>query len=151
VAVTLCALLSAVGALTVGRAALAHHYRTQAEERVTSDPGGAIRKADESLGLNDESPDTYYVKSAAYARLGDFRRSLATLREAAEREPSNYVTYALMGDLATRRGDYVLSRESYLGAWERNPRDQILRDLAGGALELQLEQEAKAAAARQRQ
>jgi UDP-GlcNAc:undecaprenyl-phosphate GlcNAc-1-phosphate transferase len=138
VAVALCALLSAAGALTVGRAALADRYRSQAEQRLESDPADAIRKADDSLALNDESTDTYYVKSAAYARLGDFRGSLAALREAAELEPSNYVTYALMGDLAKRRGEYRLSSDFYSTASERNPRDELLRDLAGGALELEI-------------
>ena len=120
--------------------ALADRYRSQAEDRLESDPRDAIRKADDSLALNDESTDTYYVKSAGYARLGDFRRSLAALREAVEREPSNYVTYALMGDLANRRGEYRLSSRFYRSASERNPRDGLLRDLAGGALELEIEE-----------
>ena len=130
VAVALCALLSAGGALTVGRAALAHHYRSQAEDRLESNPEGAIRKAEDSLSLNDESTDSYYVKSAAYARLGDFQRSLAALSEAADREPSNFVTYALMGDLAKRHGDYWLSRDFYISASQRNPREEQLANLA---------------------
>lgn len=130
VAVALCALLSAVGALTVGRAALADHYRGQAEDRVVSDPEGAIRKADDSLALNDEATDTYYVKSAAAARLGDFTGALAALREARDREPSNFIPYALMGDLAKRHGDYWLARDFYMSASERNPRDAVLHDVA---------------------
>jgi len=48
------------------------------------------------------------------------------------------VTYALMGDLANRRGEYGLSSDFYGAASERNPRDELLRDLAGGALELKI-------------
>ena len=54
-----------------------------------------------------------------------------------------------MGDLAKRRGDYWLSRDYYITASERNPRDELLRDLAGGALELEI-RAGRAAEARER-
>jgi UDP-GlcNAc:undecaprenyl-phosphate GlcNAc-1-phosphate transferase len=129
-AVALCAVLAAAGALTVGRAALADRYRSQAEEVLASDPREAIRKADDSLELNDEALDTYYVKSAAYARLGDYQGAMAPLLEAARREPSHFVAYALMGDVAKRYGDYWLSRNFYIDASERNPREETLANLA---------------------
>ena len=72
---------------------------------LTSDPAAAIAKARDSLRLNDERLQAYYLEAAAWARLGDYRRARAALAEAARREPHDFVTWALLGDLATRRGD----------------------------------------------
>ena len=137
VAVALCALLSAAGALTVGRAALADRYRSQAEEP----PGHrtprtrSARPTTRWRSTTSRSTPTTSSRPPTPASATS-SGSLAALREAADREPSNFVTYALMGDLAKRRGDYGLSSDFYRSASERNPRDGLLRDLAGGALEL---------------
>ncbi len=94
-----------VGAVLVGRSAIAEKYRSDARKSLDAAPAQAITKANDSLALDDEALDTYYVKAAGYARLDDYDRARATLLEAARREPHDFVTWALLGDLAVRRGE----------------------------------------------
>ncbi|MFL5866236.1 MAG: O-antigen ligase family protein, partial [Thermoleophilaceae bacterium] len=130
VAIGVCALLVVFGAVLVGRAALADHYRSQAEDEVRSNPVKAIDRANDSLALNDEALPTYYAKAAAEARLNRYHAARAVLREAARREPHDFVTWGLLGDLAVRRGDRATARRDYARAHRLNPRDPTLRQLA---------------------
>jgi Flp pilus assembly protein TadD len=90
----------------------------------------AIAKADDSLALDDEALATYYVKAAAYARLDDYGRARATLLEATRREPHDFVTWGLLGDLAVRRGEMAQARRAYGRASRLNPRSAPLAALA---------------------
>jgi cytochrome c-type biogenesis protein CcmH/NrfG len=49
------------------------------------------------------------------------------LREAARREPRNFVTWALLGDLAVRSGNMAVAKQNYRRALALNPRDVGLR------------------------
>ena len=82
--------------------------------------------ADFSLDLNDEALPAYYLEAAAWARLDEYARARAALNAAAAREPHDFVTYALLGDLATRRGDDVQALRDYRRARGLNPRNQAL-------------------------
>jgi hypothetical protein len=126
----ICALAVVAGVVTVGRAALAERYRSQAEELVDARPARAIAKAEDSLALNDESLATYFTKATAQARLGDYQGARASLLEAERREPHDFVPHALLGDLAVRRCDFWLARDNYMSASELNPRDPGLQGLA---------------------
>jgi UDP-N-acetylmuramyl pentapeptide phosphotransferase/UDP-N-acetylglucosamine-1-phosphate transferase len=126
----LCALAVVTGVVTVGRAALADRYRSQAEELVDSRPAEALAKAEDSLELNDEALNAYIVKATAYARLGDYQRARASLLEAGRREPHDFVPHALLGDLAVRRCEFWLARDNYMTASALNPRDPGLQGLA---------------------
>ncbi|MGH2713108.1 MAG: tetratricopeptide repeat protein, partial [Thermoleophilaceae bacterium] len=97
------------------------------QRAVASDPAEAIAKARDSRRLNDERLDVYYVESAAWARLGDYRRARAALTEATRREPHDFVTWALLGDLATRRGEERQALRDYRQALSLNPRNDALR------------------------
>ena len=130
VVVIACTGLIVVGAVLVGRSALADSYRSDARDLLDSSAERAIAKADDSLALDDESLDTYYVKSAAYARLDDYGRARATLLEAARREPHDFVTWGLLGDLAVRRGELGQAKRAYGRASELNPRNRGLAELA---------------------
>ena len=55
----------------------------------------------------------YYVKAAALARFGEGDAADATLRAARAKEPGEYVTWALLGDLAVRQGDIEGARKAY--------------------------------------
>ena len=90
----------------------------------------AIAKADDSLKLDDEDVATYYVKAAGYARLDNYAAARGTLLEAAGREPHEFVTWGLVGDLAVRRGDMAQAKRAYRRAAELNPRSAPLRSLA---------------------
>ena len=128
--VVACALAVVLGGVMVGRWALADRYTGQAEAAVAGDPRRAIERSEAALDLNDESLRTYYVRAAAYARLDDYERARAELLEATRREPSDHVPWTLLGDLAYNRGKLESSRDYYLEAWRRNPRDTYLESLA---------------------
>jgi hypothetical protein len=130
IAVAVCAVVVAVGVITVGRAALADEYREDAQQNLAKDPRAAIEDANDSLELNDEALDTYYIKSGAYARLGDYRMARVTLEEAARREPHNFVPFALLGDLAKNYNDYWPSQAYYRRASALNPREETLHNLS---------------------
>ncbi len=129
VVIAVSALLIVFGALLIGRTALADHYRSQASHEVRTDPRGAIERADDSLRLNDEALRTYYVKAAAEARLNRYQAARSVLREAIAREPHDFVTWGLLGDLAVRRGDRAAARRYYRRALRLNPKDPSLREL----------------------
>lgn len=118
------------GAAFLGRATLADKYRSDAEDLIARDPGAALQKAGDSLALNDEALPAYYVQAAAHARLNDYERARAALLEATRREPHDFVTWGLLGDLAVRRGDLGQARRAYARASRLNPRDESLRDFA---------------------
>ena len=128
--IVVCGLVVLVGATLVGRAALADKYRSDSQETVAEDPSRALEEAGDSLALNDESLPAYYAKAAALARLDDYGGARAALLEATRREPHDFVTWALLGDLAVRRGDLAQARRDYGRASELNPRGPGLESLA---------------------
>jgi UDP-GlcNAc:undecaprenyl-phosphate GlcNAc-1-phosphate transferase len=124
--VAVCGLAAIAGAILVGRAMLADRYLDQGREALPDDPVAAIARARDSRSLNDERLSAYQLESAAWARLNDYRRARAALAEAARREPHDFVTWALLGDLATRRGADRQALRDYRRALELNPRDATL-------------------------
>ena len=128
--IVVCGLVVLFGATLVGRAALADKYRADAQDSVAEDPRRALEQAEDSLALNDESLPAYYAKAAALARLNDYRGARAALGEATRREPHDWVTWGLLGDIAVRRGDLAQARRDYGQASELNPRDTGLQALA---------------------
>jgi O-antigen ligase len=129
IAVACCA-VAALGALLVGSVVLAERDTAQARQLVVGDPRGALEEVDSALAIDDEAVEAYYVGAAAYARLDRYRAARASLLEAAAREPSDFVTWALIGDLALRRGDRAAAQSAYARASRLNPRDEALRRLA---------------------
>lgn len=119
-----------LGAVLVGRAAMAEKYRSDARGALAMSPVRAISKANDSLALDDETLDTYYVKAAGYARLDQYRSARVTLLEAVRREPHDFVTWGLLGDLAVRRGDVARAKVAYRRAARLNPRSTSLAALA---------------------
>src|SRR5205823_3692742 len=96
-----------------------------------SSPRAAIGTLTTALRLDPYSLETLYSLASAYARLDDYSDARASLLAAQRREPHNYVPPALLGDLATRRGDFVAAAGAYRRSLSLNPRDPTLRtDLA---------------------
>jgi O-antigen ligase len=120
----------AVLAASTGRQAAADVYRGRAGAALAADPVAAISAARQSVALDPAAPEGYYLLAAAWARLDDAARVDAALREAARREPSNYVTWALLGDVARREGRAAAARALYRRAAALNPLDAGLRELA---------------------
>jgi tetratricopeptide (TPR) repeat protein len=125
-----CAALVVAAAIFLGRASLADRHATDAQAALPSHPRTALTEAGRSLALNRDAISTHYTRSAAYARLGDYGRARAALLEALRVEPDNFVTWALLGDLAVRHGDAALAKRYYGKAHELNPRDPGIANLA---------------------
>jgi UDP-GlcNAc:undecaprenyl-phosphate/decaprenyl-phosphate GlcNAc-1-phosphate transferase len=128
--VACCAALVVGAAVFLGRATLADRHATNAQDASATNPRRALAEADRSLALNHDAVSTHYLRSAAYARLGDYVRSRDSLLVATRVEPQNFVTWALLGDLSVRRGDRRLAQAYYRKALALNPRDPQLRTLA---------------------
>ncbi len=128
-----CAVVLALASVAItGRLTLADHYRASASNAVSRDPAAAVTHTADSLRLNDQSLAANYVQAAAYARLGDYPHARAALLRATRLEPHNFVTWALLGDLATRRGELRLAHSYYGRAHALNPLDPSLRAAAKG-------------------
>jgi hypothetical protein len=122
--------LAVVAIVFIGRPTLAQHLRSEAQDEVTASPLQALNKVEESLSLNPDSMQAYYTKASALARLNAYVPARTALLEAIDREPHNYVNWALLGDLTTRRGDIPTAMRAYRRASILNPRDTELRLLA---------------------
>jgi tetratricopeptide (TPR) repeat protein len=132
-----CAALALVGAALLGRAALAERYLDQGRAVLASRPATALERANESVRLNDEALSAYYLRSAAWARLGSYRQARAALGEATRREPHDFLPWTLLGDLATRRGDTSQAVHDYGRARRLNPRDPAIAALTREARQRQ--------------
>jgi tetratricopeptide (TPR) repeat protein len=128
--VVACAALVIAAGIFLGRATLADRYATDAEAALPGDPRAALEDSGRSLALNGDAVSTYYTRAAAYARLGDYGRARAALLGAIRVEPDNFVSWALLGDLAVRHGEPAPAKRYYGRAFALNPRDLQLRELA---------------------
>jgi UDP-GlcNAc:undecaprenyl-phosphate GlcNAc-1-phosphate transferase len=122
--------LIATGA-SLSRQGLAQVYRSRAQRELTRHPAAALTDANRSLNIDADSTRTYYIKAAAQARFDLAGAAEATLLRALAREPDNFVTWALLGDVAVREGRSTVGRLDYLRAHELNPRNQTLTELSG--------------------
>jgi cytochrome c-type biogenesis protein CcmH/NrfG len=125
----LAAAVLAIAGVSLARQALSDMYRERAQEALAASPARAIEEADRSLRLNSDAVDTYYIKAAALARFGEAEATEQVLREAIAREPGNFLSYAVLGDVYVRQGRIDEARSAYADALERNPRNQALRAL----------------------
>jgi len=124
------ALLVAIGAASFGRHYSANVYAQRAREALPTKPNVALMQSSTSLQLNPYAVDTLYIRAAAHARLDDYARARDELMRAAAQEPLNFVPWALIGDLAVRRGEIAQARSAYRRALILNPRDPALRELS---------------------
>jgi O-Antigen ligase/Tetratricopeptide repeat len=122
------ALVVAGGSLS--RQGLADYFQQRAENKLADDPLQAIREANRALRLDSENPDTYYVKAAALARFNQADPARNALQQALAKEPDNFVTWTLLGDLAVRRGRFAEAQRNYRRALALNPEDAGLKLLA---------------------
>jgi len=129
-----CALLVAIGAASIGRHYSADAYAQRARDALPQQPRVALSRSSTALALNPYSVEALYTRAAAYARLDDYARARESLMRATDREPLNFVPWALIGDLAARRGERAQARTAYRRASELNPREPELRELAKNPL-----------------
>ena len=124
--------LVAVGGPSLVRQYLAQHRGNAAAAEVAIDPQRALADTHASLSFDTSRIETYYTRAAAFARLEDYRDSRDTLLQAVRIEPLNYVPWALLGDLATRRGAAGVAAMDYGRARALDPGDAGLFTSAAG-------------------
>jgi UDP-N-acetylmuramyl pentapeptide phosphotransferase/UDP-N-acetylglucosamine-1-phosphate transferase len=122
------AILVLLGAALLGRSVLAELYREDGVDALATRPAVALAKSQDSLELNDEALPAYYLQAAAYARLDRYAEARRALLEASRREPSDPVPWALLGDLATRRGSAGEARRYYARAARLDPRNSSIEE-----------------------
>jgi O-antigen ligase len=121
-----------VAGASLSRQGIADIYRSRAQSELASNPGAALTDVNRSLDIDSDVVQSYYVKAAALARVDEASTAEAALGRALELEPGNFVTWALLGDIATREHRPTAARRYYLRAHLLNPRDEALRELALG-------------------
>ena len=119
-----------VAAVSLSRQGLTERYVERAQSALATNPERALTEANRALRLDRESLAAYYAKAAALARFGEGGAARAVLLDATRREPRNFVTWALLGDLSVRQGDLRAARAHYRQAVRLNPRDRDLAKLA---------------------
>lgn len=130
--------------LVIAAPMIAARLAEEGRSSLDTDPVRAVELARDSRELNDEALASYYLEAAALARLGGYDDARSALLEAARREPSNFVTWGLLGDLAARRADFRAAQRAYRRASALNPRDERLAVLASDRAAIrQLAAEAK--------
>ncbi len=131
VAIIFVTVAAGLAAYPVANQLLALRLQDNASEKVRTDPVGALEDTRGSLSLQ-AAQRTYYLQSAALARLGLYEPARASLLAAIKDVPHDFVAWGLLGDLASRRGLRQEARENYQRALELNPRDPGLAALAKG-------------------
>ncbi len=106
----------------------AQQLQSQALEKLETDPVAALVAARDSLAL-EPSQRSYFMESAAFARLGQYVPARDALLEATRNAPHDFVAWGLLGDLATRRGLDQEAQRYYRRALRLNPRDPGLGSL----------------------
>jgi tetratricopeptide (TPR) repeat protein len=125
-------------AASEGRRWASEYYLARSGSELGRDAGAALSDAGQALDLNPDSLPAHYAAARAYSRLDRYELARATLLDAARREPSDYVPWVLLGDLAVREGRLAEARVAYRRATARSPYDtdfsvgNSLRELRGG-------------------
>jgi UDP-GlcNAc:undecaprenyl-phosphate GlcNAc-1-phosphate transferase len=127
VAVVIVAAVLAVSGVLLARQVMSERFERQARHALADSPARALDLADRALRLDPELLPAHYTRAAALARFGRAEAARAALLDAVAREPEDFLTYALLGDLAVRMGDTAEARRWYSEALERNPREPSIR------------------------
>jgi hypothetical protein len=126
-----CALLITVLVLLgVGGRYLADAYLRSGQRSLAAAPDAARSAGETAKALAPSSTDARYLVAAAWARRNDYDRARGALLDAAKIEPRNFVTYVLLGDLATRAGRSDNARDAYRTAHRLNPLDASIAEAA---------------------
>jgi O-Antigen ligase len=120
----------AVAGASLSRQGLADIYRVRAQNELDAHPASALRDVDRSLNIDSDAVESYYVKAAAFARFDQAAAAESALGEALEREPNNFVTWTLLGDIHVRERKIAAAKRDYGRAHRLNPRNSTLTELA---------------------
>lgn len=95
-------------------------------------PSAQLDAARKAARFNPVALTPLYLEAGALEALGREDAARRRLRRGLEREPRNFVTLALLGDLETRAGNDAVAQGWYRQALELNPIDIGLQKLAAG-------------------
>ncbi len=131
-------LIAALGVLalltaSLGRQYVAALYGDSGQSLVTKRPVQALDQLRTAEQLDPWSMPTQYAIAAAYAGLDDYAAARTVLLHAQQLEPENYVPPALLGDVATRAGDFGTALVAYHRALRLDPREPLLRQAVASA------------------
>jgi UDP-GlcNAc:undecaprenyl-phosphate GlcNAc-1-phosphate transferase len=121
--------LIAAGA-SLSRQGLAQLYREHAQAELAKNPAAALGDVNRSLEIDSDSAQSYYVQAAALARFDQAQAAEAALARSLVREPRNFVTWTLLGDISVRQRLLDAAKRDYTRAHELNPRNTAVRELA---------------------
>ncbi|MFL5861769.1 MAG: O-antigen ligase family protein [Solirubrobacteraceae bacterium] len=120
--------IAVAGTVTIAPRILSVRAQASAQRALAhGDPRAALVEATTALKYDSSSVPALVLRSAAFARLHAFEPSLADLKRAVAIEPRNWVTWALLGDLLTRRGERTGARSAYGQALALDPLEPDLR------------------------
>jgi hypothetical protein len=119
-----------VAGASLSRQGLADLFRSRAQGDLDTNRTAALTNANRSLDIDADSVQAYYVKAAALARFDQARAAETALAIALRREPGNFVTWVLLGDIAAREGRLEVANRYYSHALVLNPLNSTLRELA---------------------
>jgi UDP-GlcNAc:undecaprenyl-phosphate/decaprenyl-phosphate GlcNAc-1-phosphate transferase len=119
-----------VAGASLSRQGLADIYRTRAQHELATNPAAAVTDANRSLDIDSDDVETYYAKADALAHYDQAAAAETALRQALAHEPDNFVTWALLGDIAVRERRLRVAGGDYTRAHRLNPRDTTLAELS---------------------
>ena len=120
--------MAIAGALTITPRVLSLHSQASAQRALAARrPRAAIVAATRALDYDPTSVPALVVRAAGFARLHEFAPTQADIRRAISTEPRNWVTWALLGDLLTRRGDRAGAHAAYAHALALDPLEPTLQ------------------------
>jgi tetratricopeptide (TPR) repeat protein len=123
------ALVLVIGGASLLRSTLVQRFLDDARAELAAHPAAAITDAQRALRLDSAQLDAYYLKAAGLARFGRAREARATLLAAAREDPTDFVTWTLLGDLEVRLADFKAARAYYRRAYALDPNDPSLAAL----------------------
>ena len=105
-------------------------YVRKAREDSLRSPQAGLDAARTAAWFNPVSITPLYLQASALESQGDRRAAREALDDALAQEPSNFVTFGLLGDFEVRGGNARLAHVYYRKALALDPRDIGLRKLS---------------------
>lgn len=108
--------------------ASSYYLEEQGRLSAAGDLEGAVEKTRSAARLDPFNPEPLQTQALLLQQLGQIEEAEATLREAANRDPNNYVPYLFLGNLQLfSTNDAEASIESYRDVLRLNPNATIAR------------------------
>jgi hypothetical protein len=124
------AALLAATAVSVISLYLGDLYIRKARDEQGRSASAQLSAARTAADFNPVSVVPLYLQASALEAEGDRDQARAKLQDALSKEPKNFVTLTLLGDLEVRESRFAPAADYYQRASELNPRDVGLEQLA---------------------